>query len=72
MDGTSQEQELINPQGPLSLGQIMKKLLKEAPYSDIIFEVESKEIPAHKWFLIKNSKYFANMFSSINLSSQSC
>lgn len=44
--------------------QHMKEFLAEAPNSDIIFEVESEKIPAHKWWLCKKSKYFANMFSS--------
>jgi len=42
----------------------MKAFLAEAPYSDVIFEVESEKIPVHKWMLCKRSKYFANMFSS--------
>ena len=43
---------------------IMKAFLREAPYSDVTFEVESEHIPAHKWWLCNKSKYFANMFSS--------
>jgi len=31
-----------------STQQIMKRLLKEAPYSDISFEVEGESISAHK------------------------
>jgi len=46
------------------LQRTMKQFLKEAPYSDISFEVESQVIPAHKWWLTKKSKYFINMFSS--------
>jgi len=43
---------------------IMKAFLAEAPYADVIFEVESERIPAHKWWLCQKSKYFSNMFSS--------
>jgi len=48
----------------------MKQFLKEAPYSDISFEVESQVIPAHKWWLTQRSKYFMNMFSSGMLETQ--
>jgi len=47
-----------------NLQRTIKHFLQEAPYSDISFEVESQVIPAHKWWLSKKSKYFANMFSS--------
>ncbi len=52
------------PANTTKVQQVMKDFLAEAPYSDISFEVESKIIPAHKWWLCKKSKYFANMFSS--------
>jgi len=48
----------------------MKEFLRQAPYSDISFEVESQLIPAHKWWLTKRSKYFTNMFSSGMLEAQ--
>jgi len=54
----------IEEQESEGVDQMMKKFFKEAPYSDIVFEVEGIEIPAHKWWLINRSKYFANMFSS--------
>jgi len=52
------------PANLTKIQQAMKQFLKEAPYSDISFVVESEIIPAHKWWLTKRSKYFANMFSS--------
>lgn len=49
---------------PLDRAALAKMFFKQAPYSDVIFEVEKQLIPAHRWWLIKRSKYFANMFSS--------
>jgi len=54
----------LKKQSKDGMAQHLKAFLREAPYSDVTFEVESEQIPAHKWWLCKRSKYFANMFSS--------
>ncbi len=51
-------------QESLSLELLMKQLLIEVPYSDVTFTVENQQIPAHKWWLMRKSKYFDKMFSS--------
>eukprot|EP00667_Euglena_gracilis_P008178 EG_transcript_8286 len=39
-------------------------LLREAPYSDVIFNVQGREIPAHKCILASQSTYFRCLFNS--------
>jgi len=51
-------------QESLSLELLMKQLLIEVPYSDVTFTVEGQQIPAHKWWLMRKSRYFDKMFSS--------
>jgi len=54
----------FNSEAPSDLSALLKLFLRQTPHHDVTFEVESESIPAHKWWLIKKSKYFANMFSS--------
>ena len=42
----------------------MRHFYEEKPFSDIIFKVEDKEIPAHKGFLVSRCSLFSKMFSS--------
>jgi len=64
---STENQTIQTNKDTLSLTSLVKRLLTEAPYHDITFEVESELIPAHKWWLTKKNKYFANMFSSYYL-----
>jgi len=72
---SSVTEEIIKPKfkspEPSKLSSLLKNFLSQAPHHDITFEVESELIPAHKWWLTQRSKYFANMFSSGMLETQS-
>jgi len=49
---------------PGSLERDYKRLYDERRFSDVIFEVEGEEIPAHKTILAYRSDYFMKMFTS--------
>jgi len=42
----------------------MLSLFMSQDGSDIDFKIEGKVIPAHKWVLLKKSRYFKNLFNS--------
>jgi len=47
-----------------SLYANLRHFYEEKPFTDIVFKVEGKEIPAHKGFLVSRCSLFSKMFAS--------
>lgn len=60
-------EEEVPTHGSNSYFQTMRQFLLSKSFSDVIFEVEGQEIPAHKTVLSIRCNYFQKMFHSISL-----